>query len=189
MKTTMSLANWVDRLPNAEFVERKIFPAIILLILALFASGAFAQSGNIYSERSVQSSSPVLRGIVQQIREVRKEASQTARYAGMSAVGALGGALASNLGGNSGLMQAALGVMGAVGGGYAGQVAADAIAGGTAYEYVVETIPTATRPAELIAIVQPEPGPQLAEGDRVLLTQSGGSWRVIKDRSGMTASR
>ena len=166
----------------------KVINMLAVLTLVLFASGAFAQSGSVYGQTYVQSSSPVTRGTVIQVREVKQEASQNARYAGMTAGGALG-AVATTMGNNSSGVQTALGVLGAVLGGVGGQYVANAVAGSVAYEYIVQTEASAYRPAEVIAIVQPDPGPQINSGEQVFLIQTNGTWRVIRNASGLSASR
>lgn len=47
---------------------------MLVVFFCFYAAGAFAQSGNMYSERSAQTSSPVTLATVLQVREVRQEA-------------------------------------------------------------------------------------------------------------------
>ena len=159
-----------------------------VVVLCLFATGVYAQSGSIYSERGVQTSSPVTRATVLQVRAVRQEASQTARYSGMAAGGAMGAALGSNWGSNSGSgAQTALGILGGILGGAGGQAVAERVGGTVALEIIVETEASGYRQSEVIAITQPSPGPDVYEGEKVYLIQTNGTWRVIKANSAAIA--
>lgn len=158
----------------------KVILLIGIVFLCLFSSGAFAQSGNVYGERSVQSSSPVTRATVLQVREVRQEVQQSTRYGGMAAGAALGGALGASLGNNASYgAQSALGLLGGILGGMSGQAVAERVGGTVALEYIVQTVATGYRPSEIVAITQPLPGPVVNAGDQVYLIQTNGMWRVI----------
>lgn len=171
--TTLNLKSAVSAFKNPH----NIIYLIAVLVLALFASGAFAQSGSVYGGGSVQNASPVTKGIVLQIRQVTQEASQTAKYGGMAAGAALGGVVAQA---NNNQGFGVMGVLGSLLGGLGGQAVANAVGTTSALEIIVQTEGSANRQPEVIAITQPNPGQDIREGDRVLLIQTAGAWRVIK---------
>lgn len=72
---------------------------ILVLFIVGFAGGAFGQSGNVYTERSVQQSAQVLRGRIVQAREVLVQHSDSTRYAGGTAGAAWVAALVHGLAG------------------------------------------------------------------------------------------
>lgn len=158
----------------------------INLLLAIGFAAAFltapevmAQSGNVYRLPSVQSSSPVMRAVVIQARDVKAEVSTTGRYGG-SAIGAvLGAGVGVKLGENSNSAKTALGLVGTVLGGLAGSAAAEKIGGSSAVEYIVQMMDGDRLSNRLVAITQPAPAPAVAEGSQVYLVQTGGTWRVV----------
>lgn len=174
------LENFMRAVVEAFKDPEKVILMIGIVFLCLLSSGAFAQSGNVYRESSVQSSSPVTRGTVLQVREVRQEIQQPTRYGGMAAGAALGGALGASLGNNASYgAQSALGLLGGILGGMGGQAVAERVGGTVALEYIVQTVATGYRPSEIVAITQPLPGPVVNAGDQVYLIQTNGMWRVI----------
>lgn len=154
--------------------------AIAVTVLMGFATGAFAQSGSVYSLRGAQTASPVARAVVLQSREVAVEAPNPVRYSGAATGAALGGALGAALGHSSARSQVALGLIGATLGGLSGQLVAENYGGTRAVEYIVQTEQDGQRPGRVIAITQPEPGPSLTAGDQVYLIQTSGTWRVVR---------
>ncbi len=152
---------------------------ICVVVLVMFSAGAFAQSGNVYGNRSAQTAAPVIRAVILQAREVKVAPSDVTRYAGSAAGGALGGGIGYALG-KKGHSSAAIGLVGAVLGGLGGAAAADQLGGSRAVEYMVQVPAVPGRPEQLMAITQPEPGQQLLAGDAVYLINTQGAWRVIK---------
>lgn len=141
---------------------------------------ANAQSGNVYSSRSVQSASPALRAVVLQSREVGVEPQQQNRYAGGAAGATIGGAVMSTVfGRNSNTARVGMGIVGAIFGGLAGQAVADHIGGPVAIEYIVQVEPQGREQPRVMAITQPAPGPVIGQGARVFLVQTQGTWRVL----------
>lgn len=154
---------------------------IIVLFIVGFAGGAFGQSGNVYTERSVQQSAQVLRGRIVQAREVLVQHSDSTRYAGGTAGAALGGGAGAWLGRSSRGAQAVLGIAGAALGGVAGSNAGQNLNASRAIEYIVEAEGDRFHPGlRMMSIVQPEPGPILGAGEAVYLIQNGATWRVIR---------
>lgn len=164
----------------------------INLLLALGFAAAFlsapevmAQSANVYRQSSVQTSSPVMRAVVIQARDVKAEVSNTGRYGG-SAIGAvLGAGLGAKLGENSNTAKTALGLVGTVLGGLAGSSAAEKIGGSSAVEYIVQMMDGDRLSNRLVSITQPSPAPAVSEGSQVYLVQTGGTWRVVPARQTM----
>lgn len=161
--------NWINVLLCIGFVVALLAP-----------HETWAQSGNVYSPRSVQMASPVTRGIILQTREVSVSPDQTNRYGGMGVGASLGGAVGMRLAkGQSNSTRAALGLVGAILGGLGGQKVTDSIGGPKAIEYIVQTVPVGREQARVMAITQPEPGPTLSAGAPVYLVQTGATWRVL----------
>ena len=161
---------------------------VIGLAVVFFVSPeAKAQSGNVYRLPSVQTSSPVLRAVVIQARDVEAEVSSTARNGG-SAVGAVvGAALGAKLG-DSNNTKMALGLVGTVLGGLAGQSATEKIGGAKAVEYIVQMMDGERISDRVMAITQPAPAPTVTEGSPVYLIQTGGTWRVVPARQKLAQS-
>ena len=163
--------------------------AIGLVVVIFAAPDAKAQSGNVYREPSVQTSSPVLRAVVIQARDVEAEVSSTARYGG-SAVGAVvGAALGAKLGNHSNNAKMALGLVGTVLGGLAGQAATEKIGGAKAVEYIVQVMDDERISNRVIAITQPAPAPTMEEGSQVYLIQTGATWRVVPARQAIAQAQ
>lgn len=159
--------------------------AIGFAAVFLTAPEAMAQSGNVYRLPSVQTSSSVMRAVVIQARDVEAEVSSTSRYGG-SAIGAVvGAALGSKLGEHSNNAKMALGLVGTVLGGLAGQAATEKIGGAKAVEYIVQMMDGDRVSSRVMAITQPAPAPTVAEGSQVYLIQTGGAWRVVPVRQAM----
>lgn len=161
----------------------------IHLLLALGAAMVFftapeakAQSGNVYRLPSVQTSSPVMRALVVQARDVEAEVSSASRYGGSTAGAVIGAALGAKLGENSNGAKMALGLVGTVLGGLAGQATTEKIGGGKAVEYIVQMMDGDHITNRVMAITQPAPAPAVAEGSQVYLIQTGATWRVVPAR-------
>jgi len=145
-----------------------------------FASGAFAQSGNVYSDRGSQQASEVTRAVILQTRDVLVEPQNSTRYAGGAAGAALGGGVGALLGRKDSKASTVLGLVGATLGGVVGNHVAQSWGATKSVEYIVKTEGDQRTPSRSLAITQPEPGPSLAAGDYVYLIQTGGTWRVVK---------
>lgn len=176
---SFSLSNATALFKNPQNWIYMIFAGVLLAM----ATGALAQSGNVYSERGSQRASAVTRAVVLQARAVQVEPRDMTRYAGSAAGAAIGGGLGAYLGRKSNGTAAALGIVGAAIGGLAGNQAADRFGGTFAVEYIVEVEGDQRRPMQRMAITQPEPGPALAAGDLVYLIETAGTWRVVKAHS------
>ena len=163
--------------------------AIGFAAVFLTAPEAMAQSGNVYRLPSVQTSSSVMRAVVIQARDVEAEVSSTSRYGG-SAIGAVvGAALGAKLGEHSNNAKMALGLVGTVLGGLAGQAATEKIGGAKAVEYIVQMMDGERISNRVMAITQPAPAPTVAEGSQVYLIQTGGTWRVVPARQAMAQAQ
>jgi len=92
--------------------------AIAMVVVFMYAPGAYAQSGNVYGQDQVQTTGTVVEGMVLQVEIKAAAASAGSRTAGAS-IGALIGGLAGNRasGGNSN----AIAILGATIGGFAGR--------------------------------------------------------------------
>jgi outer membrane lipoprotein SlyB len=161
---------------------------IFAITVVLLSTGVLAQSGNIYSDRSAQAASPVVRAVILQTRDVEVAPSDATRYAGSAAGGALGGGLGVALGrgGNNGT---ALGIVGAVLGGLGGAAATNRLGASRAIEYLVQIPADQWRPEQLMSITQPDPGQQMLPGDAVYLINTNGTWRVVKAMQPMAPAR
>lgn len=163
--------------------------AIGFAAVFLTAPEVMAQSGNVYRLPSVQSSSPVMRALVIQARDVEAEVSSASRYGG-SAIGAVvGAALGAKLGEHSNNAKMALGLVGTVLGGLAGQTATEKIGGAKAVEYIVQMMDGDHVTNRVMAITQPAPAPTVAEGSQVYLIQTGGTWRVVPARQALAQAQ
>jgi outer membrane lipoprotein SlyB len=156
--------------------------AIGAMVAFFTAPEAMAQSGNVYRLPSVQSSSPVMRAIVIQARDVEAEVSSTSRHGGSVAGAVIGAALGAKLGEHSNGAKMALGLVGTVLGGLAGQAATEKIGGVKAVEYIVQMMDGDHITNRVMAITQPAPAPAVAEGSQVYLIQTGATWRVVPAR-------
>lgn len=148
----------------------------------LSAPEAKAQSGNVYRIPSVQTSSPVMRAIVIQARDVEVAVAANSRTGG-GAVGAiLGAAVGAKLGEQSNNAKLALGLVGTVLGGLAGQSVTEKIGGPKAVEYILQMMDGDRVSNRVVAITQPAPAPAVEEGSSVYLIQTAGTWRVVPMR-------
>jgi outer membrane lipoprotein SlyB len=152
--------------------------ALIALVLISLSTPAAAQSADVYSYGQQQQ--PVQYGMVVGTREVAvsNEHSRTNQVGTM--VGAtVGGAIGSKLGENAGWQgQAALAAIGAALGGLGGSRIAESSTTQRAVEVLVQIRGT-YNPAQIVAIVQPYPGPSLQAGQEVAVLGNGAQTRVI----------
>lgn len=160
------------------------FSFVVLAGVLLFAAtGAFAQSGNVYGDRGSQTVSTVTRAVVLQSRIVKVAAESPTRYAGAGAGAALGGAIGASLGTHSYAAQTALGLVGAALGGVAGNNAADTLGGTRAVEFIVQVVRPDSSLGETLAITQPDPADVIGTGELVYLINTAGTWRVVRMQS------
>lgn len=160
-------------------------PVVVASIIALFAlvllsvvKPAAAQSANVYAYG--QQTQSVQYGMVLGTREVTvtNANSQTATIG--TSVGAIfGGAIGAKLGENAGWQgQAALASIGAALGGLGGNRVAESSTTQRAVEVLVQLRGT-YNPAQVIAVVQPFPGPDLQVGQAVAILGNGAQTRII----------
>lgn len=154
-----------------------LLAAIALVILSVTTPAA-AQSGSIYRQQGAQVVQNVSQGIVLQTRQVLVEASSKKANVG-SVVGAtVGGVLLTRVARNSGNRDvAALGLIGTVLGGLAGNSFATERGGQPAVEVLVQV--QHGKQHKVIAIVQPYPGPDVYMGQQVLVLSDRGQTRII----------
>lgn len=150
-----------------------------LFALLGLATGALAQSGNVYGDRSAQAASPVLRAVVLQVRDVAVQTDNTTRYAGTAAGAALGGGIGAAIGRKSSTAQAVFALVGSTLGGLAGNRVTESLAAVQAVEYIVSVASPGHAPAEM-AITQPSPSERLNAGEQALLINTQGTWRVVR---------
>lgn len=141
---------------------------LALIAAATLAGCASSQSGSSYGRSTTRQEMTVRLGVVESVRPVTIEGSQ-------SAVGTLGGAViggiaGSNVGKGKGSSVGA--VLGAVLGGVAGQAAEEGMSKKEGVEITVKL-----DNGQLTAVVQ-EADEQFRPGDKVRLLSSGGQTRV-----------
>jgi len=146
----------------------KNYRLLVAAILALMLAACASQSGSSYSRTQTRSEQTVRLGVVESVRNVTIEGTQSGvgAVAG-AAVGGLGG---SNIGGGKGSTVGA--VLGAVLGGVAG----NAIEGSTTKKAGLE-ITVKLDNGQLTAITQ-EADEQFRPGERVRVLSGGGATRV-----------
>ncbi|MDO8313801.1 MAG: glycine zipper 2TM domain-containing protein [Rugosibacter sp.] len=146
----------------------KNYRLLVAAILALMLAACASQSGSSYSRTQTRSEQTVRLGVVESVRNVTIEGTQSGvgAVAG-AAVGGLGG---SNIGGGKGSTVGA--VLGAVVGGVAG----NAIEGSTTKQAGLE-ITVKLDNGQLTAITQ-EADEQFRPGERVRILSGGGATRV-----------
>lgn len=144
---------------------------LILLIPALLAGCASGRGGGDYERGEARRAYEVKMGVIEQIRTVRLEGTQTG--VGVAAGGVIGGVAGSGLGGGRGEVIGA--VLGAVAGGLAGAAAEEAITRRTGLELTVRLDSGRT-----IAVVQEDDGEKFAVGDRVRVLESAGQVRITR---------
>jgi outer membrane lipoprotein SlyB len=140
---------------------------------ALVAAGCArpTQSGYSYTEREARQPMRVETGVLQAVRQVRLERSQSDGVGG-AAGAVVGGVAGSNVGGGSGRIVGS--VLGALAGGVAGSHAEKAMSDRAALELTVRT-----DGGRSFAVVQEAGGEQFTPGQRVrILTDSRGTVRV-----------
>jgi outer membrane lipoprotein SlyB len=143
---------------------------IWLLPLAVLSAGCASGLGSgDYERREARRVYEVRMGVVENVRSVRLEGTESG--VGAVAGAAVGGLAGSHVGGGRG--QAIGAVLGAVAGGVAGAAAEEAITRKPGLEITVRLDSGRT-----IAVVQEDTGERFAVGDRVRILESGGQARV-----------
>ncbi len=153
--------------------------AIFAVLLSIVASSAFAwgsdeYSAGQYSRGSTLGSGRVYEGFVVQVRRVALDPSSTAQWTARSAGGAIGGAIANQLGSkSSGAGRFLASTLGAIGGAVAGDMIVDATAP-SGQEVVVKT-----KTGDMMVIVQG--GSNLEPGQPILIVEASGRLRAVPD--------
>lgn len=163
---------------DAPVVFTSLVALVVLIVLSLGSAPAKAQSANVYSYgQSVQSAQY---GTVIGTRVVQVTAPNSGTTQVGSLVGAtLGGALGAHLGQNAGWQgQTALATIGAALGGFGGNRVAERSATQDALEVLVQLKTTYGQP-QVIAVVQPFPGPNLVIGQPVVVLGGGNQTRIV----------
>nr|WP_301103008.1 glycine zipper 2TM domain-containing protein [Propionivibrio sp.] len=140
----------------------------VLLISLILAGCATSKSGDVYSRDQARREMLVRSGVVESIREVTMEGTQSG--VGGLAGAAVGGVAGSNVGGGKGQIVGA--IFGAVLGGMAGSAIEESASKKNALEITVRL-----DGGQLIAVVQ-EMGEIFNPGERVRILSGNGSTRV-----------
>jgi len=144
---------------------------IIALLPLLLTGCASGLGGGDYERTEARRAFEVKMGVVQHVRSVRLEGTQTG--IGAVAGGAVGGIAGSEVGdGKGGIVGA---VLGAVVGGLAGAAVEEVATRKPGLEITVRLDSGRT-----LAVVQEDGGEQFAVGDRVRLLESGNQVRVTR---------
>ena len=152
---------------------------LTLLAVIFWAPGANAQSGNVYGSGQAQIVGQTQEGIVLQVSFKKTGSSQMAQATGTGLGAMIGGLLGNAINDNN--ARGAAAALGSVLGGIGGNFAADALGSNEAQEIVVGVRNAATNTyGSTVVIVQPAPFSEVQPGDLVLLSNTGGSTRVIK---------
>lgn len=143
-----------------------------LLPLAILSAGCASGLGSgDYERREARRVYEVRMGVVESVRSVRLEGTESG--VGAAAGAAVGGIAGSTVGRGKG--QAVGAVLGAVAGGVAGAAAEEALTRKPGLEITVRLDSGRT-----IAVVQEDTGEPFAIGDRVRILESGGQARVTR---------
>lgn len=170
----------MDAFKNLPMHERVMYviAAVTLVVIALFAPNANAQSGHVYGNGQAQTVSPAEEGVVLQVNTRRVEPSWQARTVGATIGGVFGGLVANSVDYRA---QAAVNMLGAAIGGVVGERVANATMSNDANEIVVAVKDPRTGSfSRVITIVQPHPSDEFFQNDQVLVVNTGGAARVIK---------
>lgn len=160
-------------------------PVMVTCLLGLVAVAlsvmapepAAAQSANVYAY--AQQAQTVQYGMVVDVREVTVATRQGGTQVGQVVGASLGGVIGAAMGQNAGYAgQAALGMVGAALGGLLGNNVAEKVGQERAIEIIVQVRGT-YNPAQVIAVVQPFPGPNVQGGQPVAILSGNGQIRVI----------
>ncbi|MCS6786988.1 MAG: glycine zipper 2TM domain-containing protein [Thiobacillaceae bacterium] len=146
----------------------KVIAALLLSLLAGCASGL--GSGD-YERREARRAYEVKMGVVESVRSVRLEGTESG--VGAVAGAAIGGIAGSEIGRGKGSAVGA--IVGAVAGGVAGAAAEEAITRKPGVEITVRL-----DSGRLLAVVQEDTGERFSPGERVRVLESGGQVRVTR---------
>lgn len=144
------------------------------LVIAVLASSASAQSGNVYERPQTQVMGSVLEGVVLQVETRQVQSTWQARGVGATIGSTVGYAVARQQSSNP-----AASVIGTTVGGLIGERIANQASMTDAQEIVIRLVKPHNG-MDIIAIVQPAPFTAVEQGDRILVTQTSGKSRVIK---------
>lgn len=145
--------------------------ALVLLASAVWLGGCASSSPDVISRQQAQRAQTVQSGVIESIRPVTIEGSQSGVGAVTGAV--VGGVAGSGAGGHR--TGAVVGVLGAVLGGVAG----NAIEKASTSEKAVEIVILLSN-GQRMAVVQGEGAQGLVVGDAINLIGSPGSYRVVR---------
>lgn len=153
--------------------------ALVFVIGLIFFEHAHAQSGNVYRNSGAQVAQTVKRGTVIGVRGVAVEPRDAGKGVG-SVVGAtLGGLLGAKLAENGNTYaQSGAALIGAALGGLGGNLAAEKAGQNDAIEILVHLVGR-NGDDQVLAVVQPLPGPDVSIGQEVLVLNDRGQNRVI----------
>jgi len=146
---------------------------VVLMLLGLLCGCAPSLSGDVYSRDQARVAQRVRYGVVQGVRPVRVEGTQ-------SGIGSLSGAALGGIAGSSinagGRSKAAVGIVGGLAGGFLGSAAEEGLTRQTGQEILVGLDGGGT-----IAVVQTAPPSGFVAGDRVAVyTAPDGTTRVVR---------
>lgn len=148
--------------------------------LLLATTPAAAQSGDVYREIGAQVRQDAQFGVVVGLREVRVQPSQFAGNAGAVAGGGLGAAVFAHLAKNADpAARAALALVGGTLGGFGGKAVTDSIGADRATEILVQLSQNGYGSSQVMAVVQPNPAPNVQVGQQVIVLNDRGQNRVI----------
>lgn len=169
----------MDKIQSAfRFLSATLLAIAIVSLFAFAPRSAHAQAGNVYGGNQAQVTGSIDEGMILQASIKTVEASGQARAAG----GALGGVIGGIAGANPNIdwqKRAITGVLGAAVGAFAGERIANAAATKEAQELIIAVTDQNGR-RRLITVVQPEPFDPLFKGDKVFVSSTQGTIRVIK---------
>lgn len=141
-------------------------------------SESYSRSGSAYARGETLSGGDVVEGTVLQVREVKMEASATARTTGTVAGAGIGGAVGAALPKNK-AAKVVGGIVGGVAGGAAGQTIGEAVS----EEIVVELIIKLDSGKKIFVVQKDDTGIQ--PQDRVFILKAGRTLRVARNAEGL----
>lgn len=169
------------------FLFSKVQNVLLALIIAFglsYQSGVHAQNaGNIYGSDQVLRPGSADFGVVLQVEIKMTESSAQSRATGAGIGAGLGGLLANSLGGSNNYASSAIG---ALVGGVLGERLANQTARTESQELVVRLSGSDNGKPRLLVLIQPAPYDELSVGDRVLVTNIGGKFRVKQNNTGLS---
>lgn len=155
---------------------------VIPFLLALVATTAAGQSGNVYGHQQAQIAGTAIEAVVVQVATRANEPNWQTRAAG----GAIGAALGLLVGSEAERNRAIANTLGAAVGGLIGERASNRLMADEAQEIVLQTAVAGESP-RLLVVVQPSPSDRFVAGERVFVVNHAGTVRVVR-RWGPTPS-